>query len=127
MFLADRAGAVGAPSRMVDGAAVTLDIGRQGASPAPKPLPGALMIWEATHGPSIDRRRDRVSRRGSRLHARQPASLDPREDGRRPEALQGRLRALDAHSRRQRLGSSALAAGMGGYGMEPDPTLDLSR
>ena len=112
---------------MVDGAAVTLDIGRQGASPAPKPASGALVIWEATHGPSTDRRRDRVSRGSSRLHARQPASLDSREDGRRPTPLQGRLCALDAHSRRQRLGSPALAAGMGRYGMEPDPTLDLSR
>jgi len=27
---------------MVDGAAVTLDIGRQGANHAPKPAPGAL-------------------------------------------------------------------------------------
>ena len=55
-----------------------------------------------------------------------PASIrEKMVAGRTP--LQGRLCALDAHSRRQRLGRPALAAGMGRRRMEPDPTLDLSR
>ena len=54
-------------------------------------------------------------------------AVDPRKERRPAPSLQGRLRALDTHPRRQGLGRAALAQGMGRHGLESGQAVDLSR
>ena len=79
------------------------------------------------HGSSLHARRDRLPRRGARVHAQGAAAADPRQDGRGAQPRQGRHRHLAAHPQCQGLGGAALAGRVGRHRLEPGADLSFPR
>ena len=78
-----------------------------------------------SHGPSLHRRRDRLSRRGARLLRAGVAARHPPQVRARPAHLQARDAALGAHPARQGLGHAVVGARVGRHGLERGQAVHL--